>query len=175
MVRNHGLHPLRTMVLKSPFAITAMFFSIARCQGGDFQDRGSDGGADHGSRPWFCEGGDHAGTGDHASFEINHLKRFSGQFPNLEVALCERTCFCLLSAFYTTPPPLLRTLLRTPVCIKNPYKAPSKNPSKKHLLLENLLRTLLRSVRLHDPLGVRPRNFRKITGGRGIHGISLRE
>ena len=33
---------------------------------------------------------------------------------------------------------------------------PSKNPSKKALPLENLLRTLLRSVRLHDPLGVRP-------------------
>ena len=33
---------------------------------------------------------------------------------------------------------------------------PSKNPSKKHLLVKNLLRTLLRSVRLHDPLGVRP-------------------
>ena len=39
---------------------------------------------------------------------------------------------------------------------KTYYKAPSKNPSKKHLLLENLLRTPLRSVRLHDPLGVRP-------------------
>ena len=33
---------------------------------------------------------------------------------------------------------------------------PSKNPSKKALPLKNLLRTLLRSVRLHDPLGVRP-------------------
>ncbi len=39
---------------------------------------------------------------------------------------------------------------------ENPYRRPSKNPSKKHLLLKNLLRTLLRSVRLHDPLGVRP-------------------
>ena len=35
---------------------------------------------------------------------------------------------------------------------------PSKNPSKKVVPLENLLRTLLRSVRLHDPLGVRPSN-----------------
>ena len=34
---------------------------------------------------------------------------------------------------------------------------PSKNPSKKALPLKNLLRTLLRSVRLHDPLGVRPK------------------
>ena len=33
---------------------------------------------------------------------------------------------------------------------------PSENPSKKALSLKNLLRTLLRSVRLHDPLGVRP-------------------
>ena len=33
---------------------------------------------------------------------------------------------------------------------------PSENPSKKALPLKNLLRTLLRSVRLHDPLGVRP-------------------
>ena len=75
------------------------------------------------------------------------------------VVLCERTCFCLLSAFYET--------LRSKNPSKNPsknlvftqnlYRAPSKNPSKKHLLLENLLRTLLRSVRLHDPLGVRPK------------------
>ena len=42
MVLNHGLHPLRTMVLKSPSATTSMFFSIARCQGGDFQDHGSE-------------------------------------------------------------------------------------------------------------------------------------
>ena len=31
------------MVLKSPSATTSMFFSIARCQGGDFQDHGSEG------------------------------------------------------------------------------------------------------------------------------------
>ena len=37
------LDPLRTMVLKSPSATTSMFFSIARCQGGDFQDHGSEG------------------------------------------------------------------------------------------------------------------------------------
>ena len=43
MVWNHGLDPLRTMVLKSPSATTSMFFSIARCQGGDFQDHGSEG------------------------------------------------------------------------------------------------------------------------------------
>ena len=43
MVWNHGLHPLRTMVLKSPSATTSMLFSIARCQGGDFQDHGSEG------------------------------------------------------------------------------------------------------------------------------------
>ena len=49
-----------------------------------------------------------------------------------------------------TPPPSKNLCL-----CGNPYKGPSKNPSKKHLLLENLLRTLLRSVRLHDPLGVR--------------------
>ena len=79
------------------------------------------------------------------------------------VVLCERVCFCLLSAFYNTPP-LLRTLLRTSVSIENPYKAPSKNPSKKHLLVENLLRTLLRSVRLHDPLGVRPSKEEKGAG-----------
>ena len=40
MVWNHGLHPLRTMVLKTSSATTSMFFSIARCQGGDFQDHG---------------------------------------------------------------------------------------------------------------------------------------
>ena len=38
------------------------------------------------------------------------------------VVLCERTCFCLLSAFYNSPP-LLRTLM-----------PPSKNPSEKHFL-----------------------------------------
>ena len=43
MVWNHGLHPLRTMVLKSLSATTSMFVSIARCQGGDFQDHGSEG------------------------------------------------------------------------------------------------------------------------------------
>ena len=32
----------------------------------------------------------------------------------------------------------------------------AKRDSKKALPLKNLLRTLLRSVRLHDPLGVRP-------------------
>ena len=52
---------------------------------------------------------------------------------------------------------LLRTLLRTLSLLKTFTGAPSKNPSKKHLPLKNLLRTLLRSVRLHDPLGVRPR------------------
>ena len=31
-----------TMVLKSPSATTSMLFSIARCQGGDFQDHGSE-------------------------------------------------------------------------------------------------------------------------------------
>ena len=69
MVWNHGLHPLRTMVLKSPSATTSMFFSMARCQGGDFQDHGFEGVQtmvqDHG----FSRVGDHAGTGDHASFE----------------------------------------------------------------------------------------------------------
>ena len=39
----HGLHPRKTMVLKSPSATTSMFFSIAWCQGGDFQDHGSEG------------------------------------------------------------------------------------------------------------------------------------
>ena len=42
MVWNHGLDILRTMVLKSPSAITSMCFSIARCQGGDSQDHGSE-------------------------------------------------------------------------------------------------------------------------------------
>ena len=43
MVWNHGLHPLRTMVLKCLSATTSMVFSIARCQGRDFQDHGSEG------------------------------------------------------------------------------------------------------------------------------------
>ena len=37
MVLNHGLHPLRTLVLKSMSAAASLFFSIAWCQGGDFQ------------------------------------------------------------------------------------------------------------------------------------------
>ena len=68
MVLNYGLHPLRPMVLKSPSATTSMFFSIARCRGGDFQDHGSEGVQtmvqDHG-----FEGEDHSGTGDHAFSE----------------------------------------------------------------------------------------------------------
>ena len=43
MVWNHGLDPLRTMVLKIPSATTSMFFFIARRQGGDFQDHGFEG------------------------------------------------------------------------------------------------------------------------------------
>ena len=43
MVWNHGLQPLRTMVLKSPSAATSILFSIARCQRGDFRDHGSEG------------------------------------------------------------------------------------------------------------------------------------
>ena len=70
------------------------------------------------------------------------------------VVLCERACFCLLSAFYDTPPS--KNPSKNLCLCWSPYKAPSKNPSKKHLLVENLLRTLLRSVWLHDPLGVRP-------------------
>ena len=61
----------------------------------------------------------------------------------------------LLSAFYNMPPS--KNPSKNLCLYRNPYQAPSKNPSKKHLLLENLLRTLLRSVRLHDPLGVRPK------------------
>ena len=61
----------------------------------------------------------------------------------------------LLSAFYN-PPPLLRTLLRTHVPTETLTRRLPKNPSKKALPLKKLLRTLLRSVRLHDPLGVRP-------------------
>ena len=57
-----------TMVLKSPSSTIYMFFSTARWQGGDFQDHGSEG-VQTTSRPWFCEGGDHAGTGDHAASE----------------------------------------------------------------------------------------------------------
>ena len=66
MVLNRGLHPLRTMVLKIP-TLAPGYRKECRggCRGG-FQDHGSEG-ADHGSRPWFYEGGDHAGTGDHAS------------------------------------------------------------------------------------------------------------
>ena len=60
----------------------------------------------------------------------------------------------LLSAFYKTPPS--KNPSKNLSLYLKPLQAPSKNPSKKHLLLENLLRTLLRSVRLHDPLGVRP-------------------
>ena len=71
------------------------------------------------------------------------------------VVLCERACFCLLSAFYNTPPPS-KNPSKNPCPYWKPYKVPSKNPSKKALPLKNLLRTLLRSVRLHDPLGVRP-------------------
>ena len=62
----------------------------------------------------------------------------------------------LLSAFYNTPPPLSKNPSKSPCPYWNPYKVPSKNPSQKALPLKNLLRTLLRSVRLHDPLGVRP-------------------
>ena len=64
-----------------------------------------------------------------------------------------------LSAFYKTLPS--KNPSENLVFTKNPYKAPYRNPSKQHLLLENLLRTLLRSVRLHDPLGVRPSEFPK--------------
>ena len=77
------------------------------------------------------------------------------------VVLCERTCFCLLSAFYKTLPSKspYKNPSKNPVFTEKPLQAPSKNPSKKHLLLENLLRTLLRSVRLHDPLGVHPQTI----------------
>ena len=60
----------------------------------------------------------------------------------------------LLSAFYEKLPS--KNPSKNLVVTETPLQAPSKNPSKKRLLLENLLRTLLRSVRLHDPLGVRP-------------------
>ena len=70
------------------------------------------------------------------------------------VVLCERTSFCLLSAFYKTLPS--KNPSKNLVFTENPLQAPSKNPSKKPLLLENLLRTLLRSVQLHDPLRVHP-------------------
>ena len=65
------------------------------------------------------------------------------------VALCESTCFCLLSA-PSKRLPLLRTLLRTSVSIET--------------LTKRLLRTLLRSVQLHDP-GVRPNLFHRIWRG----------
>ena len=49
------------------------------------------------------------------------------------VVLRERACFCLLSAFYNTPPPSKNPSKN--LCLYwNPYKAPSKNPSEKHLL-----------------------------------------
>ena len=54
------------------------------------------------------------------------------------VVLCERTCFCLLSALYETLPS------KNLVFTEDPIQTPSKNPSKNHLLLENLLRTRLR-------------------------------
>ena len=86
----------------------------------------------------------------------------------------KRACFCLLSAFYSTAPS--KNPSKNPCPYRNPYKVPSKSPSKKALPLKNLLRTLLRSVRLHDPLGVRPkygatkvlsplsRSFQKLSG-----------
>ena len=44
------------------------------------------------------------------------------------VVLCERACFCLLSAFYNTPPS--KNPSRNPCPYWNPHKVPSKNPSK---------------------------------------------
>ena len=70
------------------------------------------------------------------------------------VVLCERACFCLLSAFYSTPP-LLRTILRTSLSIETLTRRLLRTLLRS-TSLKNLLRTLLRSVRLHDPLGVRP-------------------
>ena len=73
------------------------------------------------------------------SFHRVHAKGF---------VLCERACFCLLSAFQapSITPPLLRTLLRTSVSIQTltrhllrsllrstSFKEPSKNPSRKHV------------------------------------------
>ena len=52
------------------------------------------------------------------------------------VVLCERVCFCLLSAFYNTPP-FLESLLRT--------LAPTE------ILTRCLLRTLLRSTSFEEP------------------------
>ena len=48
MVPTLGLEPWSAppqnhVVLKSPSATTSLLFSIARCQGGDFQDHGSEG------------------------------------------------------------------------------------------------------------------------------------
>ena len=78
------------------------------------------------------------------------------------VVLCERACFCpskhLLSAFYD--PPLLKTLLRTPVSTETLTRR-LLGTLLRRTCLKNLLRTLLRSVLLHDPLGVHP-NFGQI-------------
>ena len=86
-----------------------------------------------------------------AMYHSNQGAREGGRTLRKGVSLPSKR---LLSTFYNTPPS--KNPSKNLCLYWNPYKAPSKNPSKKHLLLENLLRTLLRSVRLHDPLGVRP-------------------
>ena len=86
-----------------------------------------------------------------SSTSRNHSQRNLSRVHAKGVVLCERTCFCLLSAFYK----MLPSKNPSNLCWK-PLQAPSKNPSKKHLLPESLLRTLLKSVLLQDPLGVHP-------------------
>ena len=70
------------------------------------------------------------GFGDLQPYETWKFRICSDRAHAKGVVLCERACFCLLSAFYKNPP--------------------SKNPSKNLVFTENpyrcLLRTLLRST-----------------------------
>ena len=75
------------------------------------------------------------------------------------VVLCENPCFCLLSAFYDTPP-LLRTLLRTPVSAET--------------LTRRLLRTLLRSTAFKWPPWCAPMSYcQKGRKGAGVKGAGV--
>ena len=82
-----------------------------------------------------CSGVDHhcPKQGQSALCEGRSSQFSQNRYFRTGVVLCARACFCLLSAFYNTPPPL-RTLLNQSLLIQNPYKAPSKKPSKKPFL-----------------------------------------
>ena len=89
--------PLRTMALKNPSATTSMFFSIVGCQGADFHDHGF-GGADHGSGPWFCDGGDHSlgvppwGLFLAQNFRAFYLFHLFSPFLRAWRSLCRKPC-----------------------------------------------------------------------------------